>query len=433
MQMIKIASTYKLNKILKLTPALPVVVIMVLFFLGNQPAQYLHLHTDVSNFYKESIGFLNTNSWNHIYFKEYQPGALWLTLLPHALPLTNTEANYITSFVLINALIILVYYYILALIRPRSSLIILTALFLAAGPIVLFRLELPIGLLVLVAWLFHTKTNPWLAGIFIGLAISAKLYAIVIWPLMAAQYLFLLRKHGYLWKFIAATLLGISITLIPFLATGQTLLDVHDTVTFFQLKPIGPDSIWGNIIALNWHFKYQEIPPINTSFGIRGFPRTTTSVSLSFFNSAWIFPTTFITIILLWLRRRSNYTDPTLPLIILTVFILSSKIINPQYLWWIASFLPLIVFTKKNSKWLTLTFLTMLLALSLTQIIYPIHYMDVIAWQDQHGSSFVPVTISILRNICLFLFLASLITLAIKHSSVTNKPIHNSLHIPNSQ
>ena len=292
----------------------------------------------------------------------------------------------------------------------------LSTLLLATGPILLFRLELLVGLLVLIAWCFHKKNNPWLAGIFLGLAISTKLYPIVIWPIMAAQYLLFSRKRDSLSIFIATTLLGISITLVPFLATNHTFDDVRDSMAYYQYKPVGPDSIWGNIIILNWKFQYKEIPPIDSNYGIRGLDSMTTNAPLSFFNYFWILPTAIITIMLLWLRRHSGYTDPVLPLIILTVFVLSSKIINPQYLWWFVSFLPFIVFNKIDNKWHVLAIVTALIALALTQVIYPIYYAEVIAWQDHRSSSLFTLALSLLRNVSLIVFLASIIMMTLKRT-----------------
>lgn len=387
---------------------LPLITIGLLIFLAYLPVFYFHLHTDVTNFFTQSTQFLSTGTWQDMIYQEYQPASLWFILLPHIFSPNATEARYIASFVFVNAIILLIYFLIIARLLPHSSTLISTLLLIATGPILLFRLEPLVGLLVLLAWFSHLKTRHILAGIFVGLAIFTKLYAVILWPLMAAHYLIFLRQRDLFIQFVTATLIGIAIPLLPFLMLGNPLSDVYATITNFQNKPIGMDSMWGNLIVIKYQLLYKRSPPIDNSLGINGFPATTTNAPLSFFNHAWVIPTSSLLFALLWRYRHVGYADPLLPLLVLLVFLLFSKIINPQYLWWFASLLPLLTLSKQNKQAMAAIVGVTLVSLILTQLYYPIFYNQVLAWTNHQAAGSLPVSLSILRNGCLFLVLSLL-------------------------
>ncbi|MCH8748727.1 hypothetical protein IH781_03165 [Patescibacteria group bacterium] len=93
----------------------------VLFNQAWHPLWQGHLQTDIIVHHQQVQEYLKTGSWSNISYKEYQPGALWFFLVPHALAaFQNDYSGYLSGTLLLNTLLLVAHALLLIRYGPRA-------------------------------------------------------------------------------------------------------------------------------------------------------------------------------------------------------------------------------------------------------------------------------------------------------------------------
>jgi len=383
--------------------------VVVLFWQAYNPAWSTHLFGDVFVHHQQVIQYTQENSWGNISFKDYQPGALLFFMVPHWL--TSAQGNYEfyrAATLFVNGLLLLLHAWIFHRWGPKGANWLLGGMLLAMGPLLLYRFDLMVSLLVLGAWLLATKKYWRWSGILMGLAVATKLYPIVLLPILLVERWRSKKMVGVI-EYVAYFCLGIAIVTAPFLMLGGSLTDITDSLNTFKMKPVEFQSLWANVIAVRWMLGGGEQLVIDEGQSVHGFAIESALLPLQFYNLLWIVLTGSVLIFLLWRWRRRSYLHPIIPIIMLTVFTLLSRVLNPQYLWWFLAFLPLLNLKEwpVRLRWNLIT--AMIASLLLTQIIYPLRYNELLNWYFGNSDDAGMFVLLLIRNGLLVVWLCMLI------------------------
>jgi threonine/homoserine/homoserine lactone efflux protein len=79
------------------------------------------------------------------------------------------------------------------------------------------------------------------------------------------------------------------------------------------------------------------------------------------------------------------------------VFVVFAKVLNPQYLWWFLSFMPLVVLTHNGRLWWIVA-AALGLSAALTQLVYPLNYTEFVNWFRTASGSSLWFTVILIRN-----------------------------------
>ncbi|MGH9856472.1 MAG: glycosyltransferase 87 family protein, partial [Acidobacteriota bacterium] len=347
-----------------------------LIYQGYSPAYRVHLQTDVVVFSQRALPFLAENRWAADDVNEYQPGALWWFVFMGYMSASAGEFNsYLTTTVLFNAALLALHVWLMWRWSGGTGAFIMILLALAAGPLLLYRFELIVSLLTLLAWrLLMTKRLRLAAGL-LGLATAIKIYPVILLPFVLLSEW---RQRGA--KRAAAALLvfagAVATPVIAVLATGETLHDLYTALQFHHHKPIGLGGMWGNIVVLLYDFLDTPLQ-ITAGYGVTGLTSTIWPLTNNLLNYTLLFP---LLIFLGWVvystrRRPSSFIgEPLMFLTILLLFIFLGKVLNPQYLWWPFVFIPL-AYQRISSREIAGTITVLAIgSLLVTRLIYPLHY-----------------------------------------------------------
>lgn len=392
-----------------LLPLAAAAVSIVLFVQAFHPSWQQHLQSDIVIHQQQANAFWQTGSWRDIAFKEYQPGALLFFLIPSLL--ASGEENYsmyLNATLFLNGLLLIAHAMLMRRYGPLWSVWILLALLLTMGPIILYRFELIVSLLVLVAWIALTRARYAGAGFTLGLATAIKLYPIALLPIITFG-LVRERRWQELLRGAMLFLVGMAVVVVPFLIFGGTIADISDGLAGYRIKPVSLDGMWGSIITLVWKAQRGTTPPIDGAHGIQGIAPLGTILPLGFYDLLWIIPTLSLA---WWMAGTSAWRHAaSVPVLVLTVFTVSSKVVNPQYLWWFISFVPLLPLMKLKRWQKASLLLTSVLALALTQLVYPLYYSAFLDWFYARSPDARLFIISLLRNGLLVIFIATLLSI----------------------
>lgn len=343
---------------------------ILLITLAKDPAFRGHLQGDLIVFQNRACSFLDHHSWYALSGNEYQPGALWWMTLPGLVPLDahNYDA-YLTAFFVFSILLIGLYVVIAEKHGPSEAPWMMIALMVAAGPILLYRFELIVSLLVLASWILWKKEKAGKAGFLLGVATAIKLYPLILLPCFVIPGI---RKR-MLPRIIAGFLTGIAIPVLSFLGTGGSLQGMKEALMFHQEKPIGLDGLMGSILPLMQSAAHLPIrmTPANS---IHGFA-TDLPLPVSLLNWIWFMPYAGMLIFLLR-NRRLERAGTGGPFLLLMAFLIFQKNNNPQYAWWAFSLIPLIPHDWIGIRPKLILSAMACLALILSQIVFPLNYQE---------------------------------------------------------
>jgi len=389
---------------------LAVLAVILLLTLARLPEWRDHMQVDIGAFHGRSSHFLTHGTWQGVGYDEYQPGALWFFVLLGWL--SFAPSNYDAFFaMLMVANVLLIFGHVAFFLRNGSrwaalSLVLLAA---AAGPILLFRFELLVSLLVLCAWALAQRRSYIASAIVLGVATVIKVYPAVFLPLLLAE---VLRRKQYADSVAAAAGFGLGI-IVPTLLTmayGFPLPEIIQSVQVHQLKPIGLEGLWANIIVplqALLHIPLRMTP----AYGVHGLTSDLPHFGNWFFGNIWMLPTGLTFLAILWTHRKKGYSEPAPWLLLLFAFTLFAKVLNPQYLWWFLSLLPLVAFPALSRRTWIVCLVFAAASLILTQIIYPLYYTEFLDWFYKNAPYLSLFVIMAARNL---LLLALFIVLCVK-------------------
>ena len=241
-------------------------VLFVLLLQAQHPLWATHLSSDIGVFAQRVGTFLSAGSWAGLHGNEYQPGALFFFLVPYLL--TASGMSYLSAFFLINAVLLVLHVVILRRLGGATVAWLGLLLFLAAGPISVFRFELLVSLLVLLAFVAWSRERSRTAGILLGLATMVKVYPLVLLPLFlrASKPT---RGNGTFLRVLMGFGLGVVIVLAAFSLTGGSTGALIDSLTYHARKPVSVFSVLGGV-ALIADTLRGALPNAVNTYGIHG-------------------------------------------------------------------------------------------------------------------------------------------------------------------
>ena len=353
-----------------------VLVSVILLDCAHQPQWRGHLQADTVIYQNRACAFLESHSWGKIPDNEYQPGALWWVTLPAIIPLDcrNYEA-YLTAFWLLNLLLLGALAALARKFGPPEAPWMLLVLALASGPILLYRFELTVSLMVMAAWLLWERRLWWSSSITLGVATSTKVYPLVLLPLVVCKAY---REEGIkaVIHTVTGFVFGLGVVLGAYLWAGGTLSAAYSALIFHKHKPIGVDGLMGGVIPLLEAILGMPVKmtPQNSIHGF-AFDAFCLGPLLD-----WVWIPIYLGCFFLMIRRRPSGAVAGVGAVfaLLLAFLVMQKTYTPQYSWWVASLMPMIPADWLSKSRKTTLFMIALLALILGQVIYPLHYQELL-------------------------------------------------------
>lgn len=357
-----------------------IVSLSVVIFQANSPKWRDHLKNDAPTFHARGSHFIEKGSWSGMDYNEYQPGALWFFVaINGAVGNTKNFDSFLSAVVIVNIILIIGHFIFLSRASGgKYASLLFAVLVLAAGPILLYRFELLVSLIILFSWSFFKNKKKGLSAFALGLGSSIKLYPAVLVPLLAMDSI--VKKR---WRELASIILfftfGFGLPILFFIFWGGEFEGFLTSIKVHGLKPIGLESLWGNLIAfLNLFFGLSF--DFRPAYGISGVVANSKFLSSNTLNNLPILITIISLLAIGLVYKKRGYERAELAFFVLFVFTFFAKVLNPQYLWWFLIFLPYVsekLFKKK--EWIII-YTSAILSLALTQIVFPLNYSSFLDW-----------------------------------------------------
>lgn len=360
-------------------------VTIFLKYQGFEERWYFHLHTDVFSYFERADYFLRNGNLQNYKINEYQLGATFFFILLSLskLVIDFSFQNYVYTLVYVNILFILFLGYIYSKYTNSNSIYIFSLILLFTGPIILFRHELFLIVLItlsLLFWKLHKRTTSLL---FLGVATITKLFPIILLPplliinLKKKQYLNLIKN-------VIFYLLGIFIPLTLYLSIFEvSISQIKAGLDFHIPKPVSSESVVAAFISLWSLIKTGQLPNSVEAYGTFGIGYENFPGPFWLYHYIWILP---IGLFYLWLfNKLKMINERNFILILLStvlLFLIFSKSMTPQYFLWFALLLPLIdVKILLRLPWFSILLFTLCI-LSINQYIYPLNFSG---WIDMYN------------------------------------------------
>lgn len=391
----------KSNRILTGTTAF---LLAVLIFMAYDPAWQYHLAVDVWGFYfPRFVHFLKNLSFFDIGRNEYLPGAMFFFLIPGYLipPIASTWQAYLKGLIFINVILVIIHLYIY---KQRSTLApyLFLGILLFAGPIFFFRHDLFVSLFVIGSILLWQKKKVNLAAFTLGVATSIKIY-----PMLILPYFVILayKSKNYLEVLKVTAFFGLGILLIfgVYILLGSSVSEIVNSLKVNSIKPVHVESIWGSLLTIIGKLKNGVWTPGLGSSGIFGIDPRFIYVPVNFYNYFWILPLGAFYIFIHKNVKKFDELRVDFIFLIILIFLLFSKILTAQYLFWLLPLFPLLKFTKKTSLIMVSAFVTILLIVFASQYIYPLHYNELLGIFYSSGQQAEYFYVLLIRNILLII------------------------------
>lgn len=374
--------------------------LVILLWQAYHPLWRPHLQVDVATFHQRTVSFLQNSSWRELAVNEYQPGALWFfAVLGWLTPPPVAWDGFFATIVLVNSLLIAAHFYYFLKHGSRYAPLIFLGVLLATGPILLYRFELLVSLLVLGAWHYFQKQRWVTAGFLLGIAVAIKLYPIVLLPLFLAEA-WRRRQVSRAVSVLIYFTIGVLLPVLLFIAWGGSFEGLLAALKFHGLKPIGLEGVWGVVVTTIESI--QGIPVrITPGYGVHGLTSDLPLLSNHLLEIAWMIPYGLTLLLIVWRWRKIGYTDGGLAFVLLLVFVYFAKVVNPQYLWWFAVMFPLLARRWYQHTWWHIAPPLLVVSLFLTQMVYPLRYTEFLEWFNGTETNPVTFIFVIVKNLLL--------------------------------
>jgi hypothetical protein len=354
-----------------------VVVLALLWLQSSADVWRGHLQVDPVVYHTRAVDFLDDGTWSNLESNEYQPGALWYFAAVGWFVGPGYDFHgFLAAFILSNLLLAALHLVVAGRFGGGASFWLMLGLLMAAGPILFYRFELLVSLMVLLCWVFWRKGHFVEAGFLLGVATATKVYPLLLVPLLlySAWISTDARRAGFSLFSYAC---GVFLPLGMFGLWGGSWRDVLASLRFHFDKPFGIDGLLGTIVPIiHWG---AGIPlSMHPRNGVYGFDPDLGQIPNFLFSWFWL-PIFCVTLAVV-LRRldKTRLGDAAVLFTLLAVFVCFAKLMTPQYVWWAASLLPLASpgwFSR--AEWIGLVF-ALLASLVIRQLVYPISYSRLI-------------------------------------------------------
>ncbi|MBU3957325.1 DUF2029 domain-containing protein [Patescibacteria group bacterium] len=384
------------------------VVFIIIFLQATIPLWHNHLIVDVWFYFERAKHFFTYRTLSNLVGNEHLPGALFYFFIPSPVLLIEKSLEiYTQAFFLLGFIFLLAHIFIYKKISGYFGILIFLLILLFTGPILLFRFELAVSLLVLLSIYFFKKEKISWSSLFLGIATTIKIYPVLILPyyliifFKKKQYKKLLNSLGYFF-------LGLGIVVGSYFLIGGSIKELSGSFRFHALKPLGLESPITSVILLSFKNYYHRLPAIFGAYGVWGIDIDFLPVDLNFFNILPVAIVFLVYIFVFYSKRLYKEFKTSVIFLIFLFFLIFSKNMNPQYLFWAFSLVPILEVGEKRrqkSSFLLVLVVVLITAL-LTQYIYPILYTDLISSFRESSKFFTPVVYFLfLRNFLVLVLL----------------------------
>lgn len=337
---------------------------LFLILLGGHPEWSHHLSGDVSYYYSiASYYFANHTLLGFTQTLLYPPAAnLFFLSLP-----SFSFNSFLVSLFLVNSFLIIVLSWLYRRVATKEARWQLLSLILFAGPLVIFRFDLFIILLLVLSILSFQKERYSLSGFLLGTAAAAKIFPIIILP----YYLFLLlNKRTPLIKVTVSFIIALAIWSLTYIGvTGAEPSSILAGFNFNLTKLVHIESIPGSILTITTFLQYGKILPIEFANGVWGLPFYYTFGHPRIFQYLPAAALGLVYLLFFLFRRKfPAKLDIRAIVLLILVLICTTQVLSPQYLLWPIFLLPLLTTSDRWNLFLSA------LILILTQDVYPVHY-----------------------------------------------------------
>jgi len=384
-------------------------VFAVLYCQATNPSWKSHLEIDTWVWYQR-IDFFRTHgkSFAGLEGNEILPATLLFLFIPAVFSgLSKIDYGlYLKSALGLNLLILLFH----VLLCKKQANFVKTLFFLLVllliGPIMLFRFDAAVTLLVLLSIWFFKKKNFALSGFSLGWAFAMKIFPIIFLPYFLLVLWFKPKNRLQIIPFLAFFTIPIILSALVFLSLGSTLEQITEALNFHSLKYVSIESIPGSLLTAVYLFFNKKPLPLLGGYGLWGVKsKFVDTLGLQFFNYLWILPVGIFYLFLIFKRvfLKKLYLGVFFWTILL--FLVFSKNLHPQYIFWFIAFFPFLkIKTKGWVDYLAMFFLLSTIAL-LNQNIYPRLYTAFIENFYYRGQQHEIFYLQLLRNLSIVLFL----------------------------
>ncbi|MBU1500179.1 DUF2029 domain-containing protein [Patescibacteria group bacterium] len=341
--------------------------LILIFFQAQNPAWNRHLQTDVWIWYERVTNFFQHQSFNGLKDNELLPATLLYVFLP-ALASGWSVAPYflyLKATLWVNLLILLGHFIAGTDKHRLLKICLFSILVLAFGPISLFRFDGAATLLVILGLIFWLKQKFSLSGLALGLATGIKIYPVIFLP-----YLLLLNRKRpvLLQRFILFYLAALLAPVLIFFALGGRWEQVVSSLAFHGNKYVSIESLPASLLTGLSLLKFHQPPPLLAGYGVWGIDLSfITNLKLQFFNLIWLLPVGGF-YLYLWAKKGSlKKLNFDIIFCLTLIFLVFSKNLNPQYIWWFLSLYPFLKFNP-------LSFILLIFICIFNQLVYPLFY-----------------------------------------------------------
>ena len=304
---------------------------------------------------------------------EYPPIALGLFILPNLFAQdVNAYIGAFTIEVLLFDLMGMVFIYLLARrlkLNTAATLTIYTLCLLAIGPTVIEHYDLMPAVMVLASLYAFSRGWYKLTWVVVAIGMLTKIYPIVVAPLLLVQQLSA-RQYRPIISGVATFLVTAAVIIIPCLALSPQ--GFWDSVSYHAQRGLQIESTYSSFLlmgrslgltSLEVWYDYGSINVVS--------PLADALAKLS--------PAIMVLLlaVVYWLFYRQAKRQPGLNImtnhwvLAVIVFMLSSKVLSPQFIVWLYPLIPLVTGYWRHVSWLV--FLPVGL---LTNYVFPGHYWE---------------------------------------------------------
>lgn len=231
--------------------------------------------------------------------------------------------------------------------RPLPPVLLAFVLMLGiTAPVLPWRFDLLPALLSLLAVVAVIAGRPALAGVAIGLGIAAKLYPVVLLPILFLYYL-VQKQYRLLVSLLVSSMAVVIASLAPFLRGN--LETVFSFLIYHQLRGLQLESVPAGVIMLS-HVLGKTKVPLKFNYGALHLNAPIASATLAWWTFVpavafgLLFGACLFSFQYEWRERGAISTGGLLRFVMTTllVFIATNKVFSPQYLAWLIPFVPLL-------------------------------------------------------------------------------------------
>lgn len=370
------------------------IAIIYIFLQSLQPAFYMHLSTDIFVFHDRALYFWEHMNLTRLGHNEYQPGAIlfFISLSPVFL-INDSFEIFRWALLQINIVFIILTSFLYYKMKKTAGVILLSLLLIFLGPILLFRFDLLVILLVTLVFYLWEKERFEIAMMILAFGVLVKVY-----PVLFLPYLLWLtfRKHKlvnsvYLFSIFLSSLL--SYFLLYTLVFQISFKDTFVSLGFHNLKSVATESLWASLIYFASIIRGLPFPSMESDFGINAISRAEIFPSIAFYNYFWILPLGILNLLYFIRKKTVDKIDYKFLILNLLVFLIFSKVLSNQYLGWFLFLLPLLNLKELLRKtWIVNIFLV-ILTIILHTFIYPLNYTQWLGLLTQKQPDLILTTV----------------------------------------